>query len=432
MPVNVLHAADLHIDSPLRGLPAGALADLARGATRRAFEALVQLALDEDIHLVLLAGDVFDGDWRDTNTGVFFGRQLKRLTEAGRRVFIARGNHDAASTLSRHVTLPEGAHLFDHAAPETIDLPDLGVAVHGWSFPDASVTTNPLPRFPLPLPSRVNIGVLHTNLDGGQAHGNYAPTQSAALFAHGYDYWALGHVHRRSVLREGDRYLVYPGNLQGRHIREDVPAGGEGKGVTLFSVDGGRVVDVRHRAVDVFRWRAVEVDASDAAGFGEVVQRAGAAVTASLAGETMPHAVRVRLLGATAAHGALQVPLDELLGDIEGYGLGPCPVLLEHVEVRTTSLPAPLSDALAAALDDLRASITVDAEARQRFEAALTVDLRRLLEGVPTTLREQLREDPWVAALWDPDGATFPVEELADLARDRLLHALRGHGAGSP
>jgi len=74
----------------------------------------------------------------------------------------------------------------------------------------------------------------------------------------------------------------------------------------------------------------------------------------------------------------------------------------------------------------------VDAEARQRFEAALTVDLRRLLEGVPTTLREQLREDPWVAALWDPDGATFPVEELADLARDRLLHALRGHGAGSP
>jgi exonuclease SbcD len=428
MAVTVLHAADLHIDSPLRGLPPGPLGEQARGATRRAFEALIQLALDERVAIVLLAGDVFDGDWRDAHTGIYFSKQIKRLTDAAVRVFIARGNHDAASTLSRHVTLPAGARMFGHADPETIDLPDLGIAVHGWSFPVESVSENPLPRFPAPLPARVNIGVLHTNIDGAQAHGNYAPTRSAELFAHGYDYWALGHVHRRTVLQQGDRYVVYPGNLQGRHIREDIAARGEGKGVTLFSVDGGRIVDVRHRPVDVLRWRPVDVDTSGASHLDEVAQLVGDAVADAMAGEEMPLAVRVRLSGATRAHGALQVPVNELRAAIEALLPQTTPVLLEDIEVRTRPAGPPISDALTEALDRVHRSITADGEARRRFEAALTADLRRLLENAPPTIREELRSEPCLAPLLRTEAGALPVDTIAEQARERLLHALRGHG----
>ena len=233
-----IHAADLHIDSPMRGLDTydGAPVEALRGATRRALAALVELALREHVDLVVLAGDVYDRDLGDFRAALFFREQMVRLVRAGVRVFVVKGNHDAEGQISRRLPDVDGVHVFSARGAETIDIEPLGVAVHGRSFPDRAVPEDLVPSYPEPVPGRFNIGVLHTSLTGREGHDPYAPTSVETLTAKGYDYFALGHVHMREVVREAGPRIVFPGNLQGRHVGET-----GSKGCELVVVEGQRI-----------------------------------------------------------------------------------------------------------------------------------------------------------------------------------------------
>src|SRR5882757_4623826 len=131
-----VHSADLHLDSPLSGLSKyeGAPVEQIRGATRRALENLVKLCLSEGAQLLVIAGDLYDGDWRDYSTGLFFNKQMSALRAAGVKVVWIRGNHDAASKLTAHLALPDNVHELSHRKPESFLLEELGVAVHGQGF----------------------------------------------------------------------------------------------------------------------------------------------------------------------------------------------------------------------------------------------------------------------------------------------------------
>src|SRR5512139_1526302 len=252
-----LHAADTHIDSPLDGLEAydGAPVDALRGATRRAFENLVALALDERVDFVLLAGDVYDGDWKDFSTGLFFTRQMARLDAAGIPVYLLAGNHDAASVLTRRLSLPPNVQVFSTRTAETKEVPGVPVVVHGRGFPNRAVPENLVPDYPPPVAGRFNAGLLHTSLAGAVGHDTYAPCSLRDLEQKGYDYWALGHVHLPGVLAERP-WVVFAGNTQGRHVRETGP-----RGCRLVTVDDSLdVVSCEHRALDVVRWSLVTVD----------------------------------------------------------------------------------------------------------------------------------------------------------------------------
>src|SRR3954454_16920324 len=119
-----LHAADIHLDSPLRGLDKyeGAPLHAIRGATRKAFTALIQLALAEHVDFVLLAGDLYDGDWPDYNTGLYLVRQMARLREAGIPVVAIAGNHDAENRMTRSLALPDNVKTLRTDEPETFAL----------------------------------------------------------------------------------------------------------------------------------------------------------------------------------------------------------------------------------------------------------------------------------------------------------------------
>ena len=265
-----VHAADLHIDSPLRGLGAydGAPVERVREATRRALTNLVQLCLDERAAFLVLAGDVFDGEWRDFNTGLFFLRELNRLRDAGTRVFLVRGNHDAASEVTRSLTWPDHVHVFADDRAETLVLDELGVALHGLSYPRREVKDTLLPLYPAPVAGALNVGVLHTSAEGRPGHASYAPCRLDELLRKGYDYWALGHVHAHEVLHEAP-WVVFPGNTQGRHIRETGP-----KGAVVVSVGGGAVTSVRHAPLDVVRWREVGLTLDGDDGVDELYDKA--------------------------------------------------------------------------------------------------------------------------------------------------------------
>jgi DNA repair exonuclease SbcCD nuclease subunit len=338
--MKLLHASDLHIDSPMEGLERyeGAPVDAMRGATRRALENLVELALTEKVSLVLLAGDNFDGDWRDFNTGVYFAGQMDRLRAAGIPVVAIQGNHDAQSTTTKALHLDRhGVTLLATDRPQTVRFEDLGIAVHGQGFATPDMRDDLAAQYPKPLPGLLNIGLLHTALDGREGHAPYAPTTAGRLAAMGYGYWALGHVHERAIVRR-DPWIVFSGNLQGRHMRET-----GAKGAMLFAVDDGRVENAEFRPLDVARWHVCPVDVGGVVRETEGLDRIESALREVMAtSDGRLTAVRVVLSGSTALHGAWTSAPDALRNGIISLmqQFGTDVMWLEKVKLATSGIGA--------------------------------------------------------------------------------------------
>jgi len=305
-----LHAADLHLDSPLRGLSRyeGLSVDEIRSATRRALEALVSFATTEYVDFVVIAGDIFDGKWQDMGTGLFFAAAMARLSAADIPVFLLRGNHDAESAITQRLPLPPSVQFFSSKKVDTFLLEDHAVALHGKSFANIHVSEDMTTQYPAPVDGYFNIGVLHTSLGGYALHETYAPTSLAALTAKQYHYWALGHIHDYAILSEHP-HIVYPGVLQGRKITETGV-----KGAVLVEVEDGAVRSAKLIPLDVIRWARVEVDCAALESRDELHQRMRAALRRSIESEAdaRPLVIRVILTGATSLHSELQDTLAPL------------------------------------------------------------------------------------------------------------------------
>ncbi len=417
--MKLVHAADLHLDSPLLGLERypGAPVDEVRGATRRAFEGLIDLCLTENARLLLIAGDVYDGDWKDYSTGLFFVAQLNRLRESGARVVVVRGNHDAASQITRHLHLPDHVIELDHTRPASRIFEDLGVVVHGQSFRDRSMKSDLASAYPEPVRGAFNVGLLHTSVTGRPGHDDYAPCTLDTLVGKGYDYFALGHVHRREVLSRAP-WVVFPGNLQGRHMQETGP-----KGATLIDVDGGRIASVEHRTLDVVRWTVCDVDASNAEDADAVLDSARAALGREVtAAEGRTVAARVVVRGASRAHASLLSQAERWEAELRAAATEFTDELfLERVVLGTQ---AELDvERLAGRRDALgqvaRAMLVLRREPDAR--AALLAELTDLKSKLPSEVREGME----AVRLDDADSL---LDALADVEQ-MLLPALSALGS---
>ncbi|MGU3668749.1 exonuclease SbcCD subunit D [Methylobacterium sp. A49B] len=365
-----IHAADLHLGSPLAGLAARD-AELARrlaSAGRQAFEDLVSRAIERAVAFVVVAGDVYDGDWADTTIGLFFARQVARLDRAGIPTILVRGNHDAESVITRALTLPPSVHVFPSNRAGTLRLDDLRVALHGRSFQGRAVEENLSLTYPAAVPGWFNLGILHTSCTGHAAHETYAPCSIADLAARGYDYWALGHIHEYAELSR-DPWIVFPGNLQGRSVREC----GE-KGAVVVDVADGRVTGVTRLALDRARFEQVTVDLSGAADIRAVLEAAEVALRPlSALAATRLILVRVLLTGVTPAHDALSADRDAVTAEIQAAAHRMHEdIWLERLKIETRRPRASL-DPAGPAIDPaaLLADLDRDPEFRARARAAL-------------------------------------------------------------
>jgi exonuclease SbcD len=315
-----VHTADIHLDSPLKGLAdyERRAAERIRMATREAFDNLVGQVIDEEASFFIIAGDLYDGDWRDYQTGLFFVQQMGRLAKAQIPTFVLYGNHDAESQITRRLTLPENVKAFSTRRPETFELKRLGVALHGQGFRQRDITTNLVYAYPEPIERMFNIGVLHTGLGGLGGHANYAPCALDDLVNKGYDYWALGHVHQRSTLHERP-HVVFPGNLQGRHIRETGP-----KGACLVTVDEREVTDIVPLHSDVVRWALIIVSVDGCDRMVDVIDRVHDAIgeTVSRGADGRLLACRIEIKGRTGIHGRLLASREHLLAEARAAALG--------------------------------------------------------------------------------------------------------------
>ena len=413
------HAADIHLDSPLIGLAGidGGVAGRIRSAPRAAFEALVERALGDQIDFLVIAGDLYDGDWRDYKTGLFFAEQMGRLKQKEIPIFVLLGNHDAESQITKSLTLPDNVKVFSSRKPESFQLEKLDVVLHGHSYRDRAVFDNLVPGYPPPVKNAFNIGVLHTALgqeDG--AHSNYAPCSLSELVAKGYDYWALGHVHQAQVLHE-QPHVVFPGNLQGRHVRET-----GAKGAYLVTVEEGQVVEVSAQEFDVVRWEVLHVDVEAASNIADVIEQMRQTLTQGVAtanGRML--SARLVLQGQTELHSQLVSKLDYLTEEARALalGMGYEVAWVERVAVHTK----PMADTATLAeredaLGDLKRLLN-EAVDDEELIGQLKSDIGQLISKLPPELRDK-PDDEVLATAVNDDYADL-VQQVTPYLYARLL-----------
>nr|WP_269530453.1 DNA repair exonuclease [Asaia astilbis] len=372
---------------------------------------LVRVAIDNEVAFVVVAGDLYDGNWKTISTGRYMATALGRLKAHGIEVFILQGNHDAASVLTRDLPLQAGIERFPSQKPGSFQIDELGVALHGQAC-HRHVPHDMTPAYPAPIPGYFNIGVLHTSLSSHGQHETYAPTTPETLRAKGYDYWALGHVHERMILQEGAP-IVFPGVLQGRHIRET----GE-KGVILVSVTDHRIETITPIPCDVVRWHEERFDCTGLELDSAFQDQLGATFR-SIAETHEGHLCVTRLIlyGETALHERLrrQGPaLRETLHHLAAMSGGE--IELEKLVLETSPLAAIATPAMSEEEPFALAGLVRDAVKDDTLLNEIGKDLDLCLK---TLNLGDIAPDSLLARIDRRDWASF-LPELSEALCDRL------------
>ncbi len=257
-----IHCSDLHIDSPFKGFSEihPEWAQRLREAPLKSFLNIVDLAVQERVDAVIIAGDVFDGDDRSLQAQFKFRRGLQTLSDHKIPSFIAHGNHDPINRWSSTLEWPEGVTVFPATRVISIPVAKEGrtlAHIYGTSVPERDVFDNLALKFERQPHSEFAVGVLHANVGGHPDHDPYAPCTVDDLVARGMDYWALGHIHARQVLRGGHPAIGYCGNPQGRHFKETGP-----RGCCLVTLHEGAVPEIQFVPTDTIRFVEATLDLS--------------------------------------------------------------------------------------------------------------------------------------------------------------------------
>lgn len=324
-PFVFVHAADLHLDSPFKGLakaPA-AVRERLRESTFASFARIIETALEEEADFIVLAGDLYDMADRSLRAQLRLQRMLETLTEAGVGVFAVHGNHDPESGRRAKLDMPKGVHIFGSREVQCVEARRrdgaLAAHIYGISYAAPAVTDNLALRYVRREGAPFHLALLHANVDGVAGYDNYAPCRLADLTAAGFDYWALGHVHERRVLHT-DPHVVYPGNIQGRSIRESGP-----RGAYVVRVSAAGEVDLSFRDTADVLWKETAVSIDGLEREQQLKEKLlAAADEARKESGGRPVVLRLRLTGRGPLHRALLQPaaaddwlteLREWLGD---------------------------------------------------------------------------------------------------------------------
>ncbi|RWP01365.1 MAG: DNA repair exonuclease [Mesorhizobium sp.] len=402
MAFRFLHTADTHLDSPLRSLAMRNpdLAELVGDASRQAFISIVDLCLAERVDALVIAGDLYDGDQTSMKTARFLASQMTRLHQAGIRVFKIRGNHDAMSRISKQLVFPDTVTIFGGRPQSVLQTAGgLDVVFHGLSFANPKAPESLLAKYTAAREGAVNVGIMHTSLAGSPGHDVYAPCSVADLHGHGFDYWALGHIHVRKV-HPGVSTVVMPGMPQGRDINE----AGE-KSVTLVTIRDDRSVEIEERLTSVAQFERVNVDLTGTVEWSEVVGRVRTALEDIRASVRSHHVVvRLGLTGASLLSWAIIRDRDLLLAEAEQAAEQAGDTWVEKLEL---GLSPPRTEALEGVADpifELAESMRADASSE-----AFRAEARELVLKTITDL--------------PPDGRDFAGKDEAalELFLDRVL-----------
>lgn len=267
--ITFIHAADLHLDSPMVGLkhlPA-AIFKRVKESTFVAMKKIIAAAIHHKVDFVILAGDLFDGEDRSLRAQSRFRAEMQKLEEQGIPVFVIHGNHDHLNGTWVHLDMPANVHVFKGEVEAKVLQTKSGERVHlyGFSYPTRHVFDRKIDDYRKVDGADFHIGILHGNESMSSDHDNYAPFSIKELVEKRFDYWALGHIHKRAVLSESPP-IIYPGNIQGRNKKEK-----DQKGCYLVELSETDVKLDFIETADII-WQETMLDATSSSNLDEVMQ----------------------------------------------------------------------------------------------------------------------------------------------------------------
>ena len=349
---------------------------------------------------------------------------MGRLREAGIPVVMISGNHDAENKMTRALELPDNVRSLSTRKPESVDGRAIGfglercdVVFHGQGFRSASVDENVVQQYPLGRQGVFNIGLLHTSLEmAGGEHARYAPCSIADLISRHYDYWALGHIHKARLVQE-EPPIVFPGNIQGRHIRETGV-----KGCQLVTVDDRGRAALEFVPLDVFRWHELTVAVEGVQRADDVSGMVGQAFRRLVREQgELPLAVRVVVTGRCPAHRTLAAAPEAWASQVRALAAGAGEVWVEKVKFQTADA-AGTSAAGAADEGPLRelTALIRELNGDDRRLLELAEDLSALKRRLPPELLSDAQsQEP--LRLEDPAFWRSLLEQVEPLLQTRLL-----------
>lgn len=396
------------------------LADLVASATRKAFVSTIDLCLDEKVDALLIAGDLYDGEQTSMKTAGFIAAQLRRLDEAGIRTFGIRGNHDAESKITKELVFPDRVTFFKGSAGATTTVPGAGgrrdVVIHGMSFPRPHAPESLLPKFKPPVEGAINIGLLHTSLAGAEGHDRYAPCSVAELVGFGFDYWALGHVHKRQVHHEKPA-IVMPGIPQGRDINES-----GAKSVSLVTIDDGGPTQVDEHRTSTAQFERVAVDLTGIEDWPDAMRAIGRRLAVEREAAASEQLItRIHLTGATALAWRLRRDPEQLQAEAEQQAAVIGNTWIEKVG---SNCQAPRRGEIesAGALAELSRLISEDVLNSDAFKLQAQELVAELRGSLPRELHQMFGEDETsflaTVSQLTSDGALDVLAHLHDADRE--------------
>jgi exonuclease SbcD len=388
-----IHTADIHLDSPLRSLAFrnSELADLIGTATRTVLTNIVQLCRDEQVDALMIAGDLYDSSQSSMKTALFLAAQMRLLHEAGIQVFMIRGNHDAGSKITRELRLPDTVKVFGSKS-EPIEIKraahELPITVHGISFAQPKAEQSLLPKFKGPVAGAFNIGLLHTSLNGAEGHDDYAPCSVTDLQATGFNYWGLGHIHKRGDYSGACR-VIMPGMPQGRDIGE---AGV--KSVTLVTVSDDMSITVEERPTSIAQFERVIIDVTGVEDWEDFEKRLERGLGNAKAKASAEHLVaRVELTGATPLYWQARRDQDQVWLQLVDFAnaIGGC--WIDKADVQCTAPTEEETGSPDDALRELRRLVVEKILPDSNFQADIVDIGRELSNSLPAECRSSLGMD---------------------------------------
>lgn len=312
--IKFIHAADLHLDTPFTGLSQWnpELAGKLKNATFGSFDRIVRLCIDEEADFLLVAGDIFNSKNQSLAAQLKFVGGLQTLADRGIPCYFVCGNHDPLSSWMTRLQLPPGVHRFGGKEVETVTFRknDRALAdIYGISFETEAVTSNLArkiihSRMGKADPAPFQLALMHGTVGQAGPHKHYAPFSLEEVGGQKFDYWALGHVHKRQVLRVQNPAVVYPGNPQGRDFGET-----GSRGCCIVELREGTAPDIRFAPTHTIRFEALEVELTNTETIDAIPERIeDARRTLEDHDENINLVLRLALKGQTALHAKLNEP----------------------------------------------------------------------------------------------------------------------------
>jgi len=399
-----IHAADLHLDSPFRGIGSAsvALKDRLQAATLGALRRVVDHTIESKADFLLIAGDIYDSKDRNLRALVSFRSEMERLAERNIPAFIVHGNHDPLNGWGSGFQLPPNVVTFGgRADTEPFIRRGREVAqITGVSYARERITDNLAAGLKPPENAAYSIALLHANIGHQAGHADYAPATVEELATAGFNYWALGHVHTQSTLASDPAMIVYPGNTQGRNPRESGP-----RGCLQVDVDTYGRAHLEFIDTSIARWVHLEISIAGIGAMDQLVDLMLAKGREAAAAFGGPTVARCTIRGNGALHRDLQredmnEELAELLGSVviaESVRIATGPELDFESLVRTETMVSDFLKLTDRALED--------AEMRQRLTDSLAPLFRR--KDMPPIDDTRMRE-------WIQRASAMGVDLLLD------------------